>query len=494
MSINDIYTTIKQSSDKTTKPKDYIISPCSFATFGLSLLFSNANREIISFGTDRDIIFTDYFHHAGERDSDRIIVFLPDEPLQVLTTLKNLHLLIQSRESHISVLLFSHLQPLWLYRTLQNLISKRKLLSAVRYIKPGKNAVQTLNCQKKNTEVFPLLEQVAKETILSRGYVTEGLTRRELDVILKLLNGNSMKAQSLNNELSAKTLYNQKVNGLKKLSLQFESLIHLLPGSERKRRRAVTKKMDNNFLGEGELTDAVRRGLLFHVYQPVTNDKMSIEGFEILSRWYQNGKELLPAEFLPQIRTVNSWILLTAYGIKNAIEKINQFQGEYWFSVNIPACLAGSPALLRMLNSAKKQLSTPKYLEKLVLEFSEDTDWSKNARPIEILRKLNEQNFQVFLDDCFSDKHVIFPVKQVSFSGYKLDMSVVSGFMNNAHDRYLIEGLVYYCHLTGSKCIAEGVDTCEKFLKLKNIGVTAFQGYYFSRPVLGEELEVMLSK
>lgn len=492
MKINDrdLLTTV-HLIDKTTVPIDYIVSSCSFAALSLSTLFHDPNRETIILNTDCDTYYTDFFCQSGE--SDRIIVYFPDEPRLVLLTLKLLSFLIQAHRGPVNVLLLSRLQPSWLYRTLRNLVPERRWLSAVRVIRSRIDTIQILNLIKK-TNAFPLLEQLTLEEMQNNGNIMQGLTRRELEVILRLLSGNSMTTQSIKHNLSVKTLYSQKITGLKKLSAQFTSLTKLLPSHEKKRRIAATQKTNSIISEEGNLTEAVQRGLFFQVYQPVTDREMKVKGFEVLSRWYQKGKVLLPSEFLPQIRTVDSWVILTACVIKNAIEKINQFQGKYWFSVNIPVCLAGSPALLRMLSTARKQLSSPELQAKLVLEFSEATDWSKGAKPVEVLRQLNEQNYQVFLDDCFSDDNMLFPVRQVSFSGYKLDMSVVKNFMGNMQDRCLIEGLVYYCHLIGSQCIAKGVDTQEKFTSLKKIGVTAFQGYYLSCPVLGEELDELLTK
>ena len=42
--------------------------------------------------------------------------------------------------------------------------------------------------------------------------------------------------------------------------------------------------------------------------------------------------------------------------------------------------------------------------------------------------------------------------------------------------------------MTGTDCIAEGVDSEEKFEKLVELGVKNFQGYYLSRAVKEEEL------
>lgn len=492
MNIDDSNMIANQPScNKSNVSSFYIISACNFAAISLSTLLHRSNREVITINTNDLSHLTDFSHLYSLRLNSRCIVYLPDEPHIVLVTLKCLSLLINTGKYPANILLLSDLQPSWLYSTLKNLVPGRKKISFVRVIKPNTNTFYMCRLLTKSFDAFPLPAPTPQRETQSG----EGITRRELDVMLKLLSGNSMMTQSIENNLSIKTLYGQKVTGLKKLATQFTSLTKLLPGRDRIRQRITLDQIDNNIKQDDDfLTEAVRRGLFFQVYQPVTDREMKVIGFETLSRWYKNGKVLLPLEFLPLIRTEKSWIILTAFIIKNAIEKINQFRGKYWFSVNIPTCLSGSPALLRMLNTAKRQLSTPELLNKLILEFSEDTDWSKDAPSVKTLKKLYEQNYQIFLDNCFSDKGVTFPVRQVNFSGYKLDALVVNNFMCNKNDYSLVKGLAYYSQLTGSQCVAEGVDTYEKFITLKNMGVTAFQGNYFSRPILEEELDMVLTK
>ncbi|ELX8457001.1 EAL domain-containing protein, partial [Klebsiella pneumoniae] len=50
------------------------------------------------------------------------------------------------------------------------------------------------------------------------------------------------------------------------------------------------------------------------------------------------------------------------------------------------------------------------------------------------------------------------------------------------------------CQLTQSDCIAEGVDSLEKFNKLKGMGLVFFQGYLFSQPVELEHMMCMIKK
>ncbi|WP_248637983.1 EAL domain-containing protein, partial [Citrobacter koseri] len=150
--------------------------------------------------------------------------------------------------------------------------------------------------------------------------------------------------------------------------------------------------------------------------------------------------------------------------------------------------------LLRMMETARQQLQQPQWSGRLVLEFAETVDLHQQGRTAENMDKIQRQGFRIFLDDCFSHSSVMFPVRTIRFSGYKLDMSIVNDFQRDPHALALIKSLLYYCQLTQSRCIAEGVDSLEKFNQLKALGVDRFQGYLFSPPITHDRLPEIIQQ
>lgn len=243
---------------------------------------------------------------------------------------------------------------------------------------------------------------------------------------------------------------------------------------------------------EADFNNAIYEGLVYPAFQPIVDRNLKVVGFEILCRWKRNGKEWQPAEFLPLLHSKYIWMLLTSFVVNTAITCINKFSGRLYFSVNIPPSVAEDITLVHLMDTARKRLLDTKWESCLLMELSEDTDLSYNAKAAMVLQSLNKKGYQILLDDCFSNESVIFPIRQVQFSGYKLDMSIVEQMTIDENERMLIEVLVYYCRLTGKYCIAEGVDSAEKLSLLKSIGVEYFQGYMISRPVLSEDLEIIV--
>ena len=244
---------------------------------------------------------------------------------------------------------------------------------------------------------------------------------------------------------------------------------------------------------EREFVYAIHSGQVFVVFQPVVDSHMSLQGYEILSRWSREGKILSPGEFLPHIDSHYVWLLLTAFALQAAVNQINKYQNDCYFSVNIPSTMIEGDKLERMVATARQQLNHPRQINRLALEIAESTvlTCEKTVATISSLKKLG---VRIMLDDCFSKGSVMFPVRTVHFSDYKLDLSVVNDIPYDEHARALIKSLVYYCGLTGSDCTAEGVDSPEKYRLLKDMGVDYFQGYMISPPVTEDKLETLTRK
>ncbi|HDT1100431.1 TPA: EAL domain-containing protein, partial [Enterobacter asburiae] len=317
------------------------------------------------------------------------------------------------------------------------------------------------------------------------------LTKREIDVLLNFYRGMSVKEMCDEMGLSNKTVYTHRKEGVLKLRLIKGWLndSHNFSAERRIKRRSQHTDFTDK---ESEIFNALYKKEIFPAYQIITDRDKKGVGFEILIRWNKNGKIVKPASFLTDISNHEIWLKITALVIHAAVSGINKYNGKYYFSVNIPPRLASGNALPDMAKKAIDMLLKPQWAEKLVFEFAEDIDVTKDKRIPETMRHLRNTGCRLFLDDCFSNHQTMFPVRQVHFDGLKLDRDIVEHFVANDNDYNLIKAIQIYSDMTGTDCIAEGVDSEEKFEKLVALGVKNFQGYYLSRAVKEEELDRMV--
>lgn len=462
-----------------------ILSPCHFAARGLTALLRSKNVSVepvwvvisddISAG-DEDALT------RGVPEGTPLVVYIPDVPLAALRMLKQVALLLGRNNGRSDcVFILSHFSPAWLYRTLLHLSGMKTLPVGVMATRADLTCHHLTLFISRDGNRLPLKDLAAAEE-RSAGHRMRGLTRCELEVVMDYLDGRTAKSRT---ETSPKTQSIQRNSGLRKLVGQLPSMSEHLPG----RFRIPPTSKASRRPDEAGLIRAIHDGHVYPVFQPVVDRDMHVKGFEVLTRWLDRGQVVQPAEFLPLIRSRETWLLLTSFVMNEAVQCINQFGGTMYFTVNIPPCIAESSVLISMVETACRRLKDRSWGDCLVPEFSETTVLGSNGPALDTLRQMMAAGYRIFLDDCYSEGSVMFPVRLEQFSGYKLDMSIVKTFRKNRHDKNLIRGLAYYCKLAGSQCIAEGVDSEEKFSELVELGVDSFQGFYISPPVAAGDLE-----
>lgn len=459
-----------------------ILSPCSLAAEGLAWLIEE--------GGTRPVVLTSG-SPALPDGVHRVVVFLPESPVRLLSTLKQAAALLEQSATPLPMLFLSRSPPGWLWSTLVHQVADRRRLSAVRAAASDLPiACLAALLRDAISGEYPSLQQLADEESRAFGKRPAGLTRPELNAILGLLCGYRASVQAKRRGISHKTLYNQRNAGLKKMVEHHPQMAARFPGGQIREHKDAPIAALSAF--ERELVHAIHSRQIFPVFQPITDAHRQITGIEILFRWKRNGSVILPGAFFPQIRSEYAWLLLTAVALQEAVQSINLHRGEFYFAVNIPAAIASNENLIRMMETARQQLHQPQLAARLALEFAENSDISRHGRSGENIIRLQQRGFRITLDDCFSQSSVMFPVRTLRFNAYKLDITIINDMQHDAHALALLKSLIYYGQLTGSLCIAAGVDSRDKFNKLRALGVDHFQGNYISAPVGREKVTEMI--
>lgn len=469
--------------------QEFVISTCGFTFQGYSLFLKEQGigASRIQFDAD-DVRQQDVKNMLLNHDAI-ISVFLGRDIVNLLESLKKLASVLNALPVIKRVTLYGTIPDSWLQQTLGSLLNSKSKLSRIRIA----SLSDITECVKNNPKAVKNCARLLREGNLAYSYKDslKGLTKREVDVLLNFYRGMSVKEQCKIMGLSDKTIYTHRKEGIRKLH---HIRLWLNDPNAFKMECAGGRKIEKEALTsrEAEVFNALLKREIFPAYQIITDRYKKGVGFEILLRWNQNGKILKPTAFLCDISNVEIWLKITALVIHAAVSGINKYNGKYYFSVNIPPPLATGNALPGMAKKATEMLLNPQWSEKLVFEFAETIDVTKDHTIPETMQRLRNTGCRLFLDDCFSSHHTLFPVRHVHFDGLKLDRDIVDNFVANDNDYNLIKAIQFYSDMTGSDCIAEGVDSEEKFDKLVALGVKSFQGYYLSKAVKEEELDRMV--
>lgn len=470
----------------------YIVSPCAMAAAGLKELISNqgvATKVILL--NDASVDTT----HSEDDDvidtSGLYVFYIPKESFYFLLMLIYIAERIKKVHPDTDFVFISGVSCSWLYQNILQMAGGEKFVFSAKIIS-SKLSVKRL--EQYFTRVRENLPFTSRDrfTVNRRGMSNEGLTPRETEVLLDLFSGTDTALVERNRNVASKTLYNQRKSGLRKMVENSAELAGKLPGASKRWKARLAQTEMSSY--EKDFVTGIEMQEVYQVYQPIINISREICGFEILTRWRQKGYVIPPNEFIPDLKSESVLLLLTAMSLKNAIDGINRYEGDYFFSINIHPDLIGCPGLVNMCIEACRQLKDTRWKSQLVLEFSEKSDFYTSRDVENNLNMLSGMGMILFLDDCFSEGSVFFPVRKFSFNGYKLDKSIIDDVLTSKDDIALITSLSGYCSLTGRRCIAEGVEDVFTFEKLKRLGIELFQGYFFHQPASEEELAALVLK
>lgn len=115
-------------------------------------------------------------------------------------------------------------------------------------------------------------------------------------------------------------------------------------------------------------------------------------------------------------------------------------------------------------------------------ELTERSAISKHPLFRERLKEFRDIGFKVAVDDIGSGYASLDSIIETRPEVVKIDRHIVHGLTSDPYKRSIVKFIVSFCYEHDIICVAEGVETAGEFSLLKDLGVKAFQGYYFCKP------------
>jgi EAL domain-containing protein (putative c-di-GMP-specific phosphodiesterase class I)/transposase len=245
---------------------------------------------------------------------------------------------------------------------------------------------------------------------------------------------------------------------------------------------------------EAELGQALERGEFLLYYQPeVSLHDGTIVGFEALLRWQHPQRGLLqPQAFMPLaeetdlIVPIGRWVLEEACGRAKRWEEERPCAPPATIEVNLSSRQLARRGLARTIEEVLRRADMQAHrlaldiTETILIKASED-----NAQALEALKSMG---IRLHLDDFGTGYSSLSYLKRFPVDRVNVDKSFVKGLGEIATDTALVRMIIDLCHTLGVEVLAEGVETSEQAALLREMGCDVGQGYYFARPLLGEEL------
>ncbi|MGH2935595.1 MAG: putative bifunctional diguanylate cyclase/phosphodiesterase [Gaiellaceae bacterium] len=235
-----------------------------------------------------------------------------------------------------------------------------------------------------------------------------------------------------------------------------------------------------------ELRDAISRGELRLVYQPVVElEECKITGYEALVRWEHPVEGLLPpAEFIPLaeetgiVVPLGEWVLANACAEGAALRQARA--RDIQMSVNVSARQLCHPDFLTHVRSALAASGLPAHC--LTLELTESALLTSGDDVGTTLATLKEMGVILAVDDFGTGYASLSYLQRLPIDVVKIDRSFTAKIDGHSADIVLLRGIIDLGNALELGLVAEGIETQEQHRIVRRLGCQSAQGYYFGRP------------
>jgi EAL domain-containing protein (putative c-di-GMP-specific phosphodiesterase class I) len=231
-------------------------------------------------------------------------------------------------------------------------------------------------------------------------------------------------------------------------------------------------------------------------YQPILDlPEGRFGGCEALLRWQHPELGLLgPGDFLDVaeitgiLAEINPWLFATAC---SEAKRWGALLGRsVAVAVNVSARQFSEPGLVRQVRQALETTGLEAHL--LEIEITENSTMQKAEATVETLQQLKGLGVKISIDDFGTGYSSLSYLSRFPIDTLKIDRSFVSEIKRSG-EAPIIATVVALARTLGLATVAEGVETSEQLVAVRQEGCDRAQGYLFSHPVSREELEKRLA-
>ncbi|MBK4785193.1 MAG: EAL domain-containing protein [Pantoea sp. Pent] len=252
----------------------------------------------------------------------------------------------------------------------------------------------------------------------------------------------------------------------------------------RNRYEHFTLEMDNvarsRRVIENDLREAITGRQLKLYYQPITNET-GIIGYEALMRWHHPIKGLImPNDFIPIAEETGLIHMLGAYALYEACREAQSWETEQSVSVNLSPLQFKNSSLVSVVEGALRESGLAPH--RLEVEITESVLLDDTFGNIRTLQSLKTLGVQIALDDFGTGYSSLSYLRSFPFDKIKIDKSFINDMGDSREALAIIRAITGMSRSLDIQITAEGVESNEQFVRLREEGCTLFQGYLFGRP------------
>jgi EAL domain-containing protein (putative c-di-GMP-specific phosphodiesterase class I) len=249
---------------------------------------------------------------------------------------------------------------------------------------------------------------------------------------------------------------------------------------------------------EDDLRLALERNELVLHYQPeVELSTRRIIGLEALVRWRHPQRGLIPpAQFIHVAEESGLILQIGDWGIAEACGQIQEWckRDSRWSSLRVCVNLSARQFMREGLADHVEALLLQYGISgpQLGLEVTESSLIPNMGIALTVLGRLRRLGVSLLMDDFGTGYSSLSYLHSFPFDVLKIDRSFV-GRMNDGDQAFqIIRTIIDLARVLGMDVVAEGVETCEQYRLLRQLGCRFGQGFLFAKPMIAADVTALL--
>jgi EAL domain-containing protein (putative c-di-GMP-specific phosphodiesterase class I) len=233
-------------------------------------------------------------------------------------------------------------------------------------------------------------------------------------------------------------------------------------------------------------------------YQPeVELSTRKIVGLEALIRWAHPERGLIPPmDFIPLAEENGLILPIGDWGLSEACMQIQKWcqedprHGSLRVCVNLSARQFSRKGLADHVEALLLESGISS--RQLGLEMTESSLIPNIGTAMEVLGTLRRLGISLLMDDFGTGYSSLNYLHSFPFDVLKIDRSFVSRMTEGDQPLQIVRTIIELARVLGMDVVAEGIETCEQYRLLRQLGCRFGQGFLFARPLSVEAITQLL--
>ncbi|PWC34557.1 diguanylate cyclase [Azospirillum sp. TSO35-2] len=250
---------------------------------------------------------------------------------------------------------------------------------------------------------------------------------------------------------------------------------------------------------EADLRAALEQGQLCLHYQPIIElETGAIAGFEALMRWNHPDRGLVaPGEFIPLAEETGLIVPMGRWALDEAVRQLADWQARFprptplFMSVNVSSRQFRDDDLVGAVRDLLDAVPIPP--SSLKLELTESLLMQDPDECRMLMQSIRDMDIRLSIDDFGTGYSSLAYLHKFPVDTLKIDRTFVQAVSSGEGNAAIVQVIATLATILRLDAVAEGVETAEEAVYLRDIMCKYAQGYHFARPAPSATAERLLA-